>query len=91
MSGERNGQQIKSGNERILGIVTALSFFLVIGYVSYNSGLLSIVTPNPSIPDFYDIGIQMINDYWLILEVTGLVLAASVIGALTMAKIEREN
>jgi len=42
-------------------------------------------------PDFYDIGIQMINDYWLILEVTGLVLAASVIGALTMAKIEREN
>ena len=41
--------------------------------------------------DFYDIGIQMINDYWLILEVTGLVLAVSVIGALTMAKIERKN
>ena len=41
--------------------------------------------------DFYDIGIHMINDYWLILEVTGLVLAASDIGALTMAKIEREN
>jgi len=82
---------IKSGNERIVGIVTALTFFLVIGYVSYNSGLSNIITPNSSIPDFYDIGIQMINDYWLILEVTGLVLAVSVIGALTMAKIERKN
>ena len=82
---------IKSGNERIVGIVTALSFFLVVGYISYNSGLSGINITNSSIPDFYDIGIQMINDYWLILEVTGLVLAVSVIGALTMAKLERNN
>ena len=82
---------IKSGNERIVGIVTALSFFLVVGYISYNSGLSGINITNSSIPDFYDIGIQMINDYWLILEVTGLALAVSVIGALTMAKLERNN
>ena len=82
---------IKSGNERIVGIVTALSFFLVVGYISYNSGLSGINITNSSIPDFYDIGIQMMNDYWLILQVTGLALAVSVIGALTMAKLERNN
>ena len=82
---------IKSGNERIVGIVTALSFFLVVGYISYNSGLSTINITNSSIPDFYDIGIQMMNDYWLILQVTGLALAVSVIGALTMAKLESTN
>ena len=79
---------VTSGNERILGIIAAVLLFSTMTYFSLSSSLTS-QYPNPAaISDFYEIGSQLINDYWLILQLTGLALAVSIVGALTMAKFE---
>ena len=79
---------VTGGNEKILGIIAAVLLFSTITYFSLSSSLTS-QYPNPTaISNFYEIGSQLINDYWLILQLTGLALAVSIIGALTMAKFE---
>jgi NADH:ubiquinone oxidoreductase subunit 6 (subunit J) len=35
------------------------------------------------------IGVELISEYWVALEVLALLLAASLIGALTLAKIDK--
>lgn len=80
---------VKGGNERIFGFVAAILLFSTMAYFSLSTGLAE-QYPNPSsIANFYEIGSQLINDYWLILQLTGLVLAVSIVGALTMAKFEK--
>ena len=45
--------------------------------------------PTPSVLfNFAEIGSQLVNEYSIILQLTGIALAVSVIGALTMAKFE---
>ena len=57
-------------------------------YFSLSTGLGNQYPDQSSIASFYDIGAQIVNEYWLILQLTGLALAVSIIGALTMAKFE---
>ena len=79
---------VQAGNERILGIVGGLLLFITMAYFSLSTGLGNQYPDQSSIASFYDIGAQIVNEYWLILQLTGLALAVSIIGALTMAKFE---
>ncbi len=70
----------------LLGLTLALSFGLLLlnstaGFVTVGGGVTSL----------FDIGAQMVSDYWVALEVLALLLAASLIGALTLAKVNREE
>tara|TARA_B100000029_G_scaffold30383_4_gene29141 strand:+ start:6018 stop:6509 length:492 start_codon:yes stop_codon:yes gene_type:complete len=79
---------IKGGNERTLGIIAAVLLFSTMGYFSLSTSLTS-QYPDPSaLFNFTEIGSQLINEYSIILQLTGLALAVSIVGALTMAKFE---
>ena len=79
---------IKGCNERILGIIAAVLLFSIMTYFSFSTSLTNQYS-NPSVIfNFSEIGSQLINDYWIILQLTGLALAVSIVGALTMAKFE---
>ncbi|MFQ6011123.1 MAG: NADH-quinone oxidoreductase subunit J [Nitrososphaerales archaeon] len=76
------------GKERIIGIISSVSLVAFVGFVVFGSGLTEIFPSTATPPSFFEIGRQLLTDYWLSLQVLGLVLALAVIGALTMAKIE---
>ena len=79
---------IKGGNERILGIIAAVLLFSIMTYFSFSTSLTDQYS-NPSVIfNFSEIGSQLINDYWIILQLTGLALAVSIVGALSMTKFE---
>lgn len=76
---------------RAAGILSGLTLAFAFGLLLLQSNLGSIYASDRE-SSFMDIGIQMISEYWLVLEVLALLLSASLIGALTLAKLEkREN
>ena len=76
---------------RAAGILSGLTLAFAFGLLLFQSNLASIYASERN-SSFMDIGIQMISEYWLVLEVLALLLSASLIGALTLAKLEkREN
>ena len=77
-----------TGKERIIGVIAAVSLVAVVGFVAFSSGLTEIFPSTATPPSFFEIGRQLLTDYWLSLQILGLVLGLAVIGALTMAKLE---
>ena len=79
---------IQSGTERTLGIIAAVLLFSTMAYFSLSTSLTT-QYPTPTVLfNFSEIGSQLVNEYSIILQLTGVALAVSVIGALTMAKFE---
>lgn len=68
--------------------VVALVFSLV---SSFFAAGLSTASEQASAPSFLDIGRLLTGQYAPVLEVLALVLAASVLGALTLAKVDRPS
>jgi NADH:ubiquinone oxidoreductase subunit 6 (subunit J) len=58
-----------------------------LGAVILSSGIKSIQTDEPPV-DFRDIGADFLTYYWPALVLMGFILAAAVIGALTLARRE---
>lgn len=75
---------------RAAGILSGLTLAFAFGLLMLQSNLASIYA-NERNSSFMDIGIQMISEYWLVLEVLALLLSVSLIGALTLAKIEKKE
>ncbi len=73
-----------------VGIITGLTLALAFGLLLVNSTLGSVVVSSKSV-SFMQIGVELISEYWVALEVLALLLAASLIGALTLAKKEKED
>ncbi len=72
------------------GIIGGLAIALAFGLLLLQSTLGSVIATGESV-SFFQIGIQMITEYWAALEVLALLLAAALIGALTLARIERKE
>ena len=70
-----------------VGIITGLILALAFGLLLVNSNLGSVMVSSESV-SFMQIGVELISEYWVALEVLALLLAASLIGALTLAKID---
>ncbi|HJL71830.1 MAG TPA: NADH-quinone oxidoreductase subunit J [Candidatus Poseidoniia archaeon] len=74
----------------VVGIITGLILASTFGLLLINSTLGSVVVSSGSV-SFMLIGVELISEYWVALEVLALLLAVSLIGALTLAKIEEED
>ena len=74
----------------IIGILGGLAVGLTFGLLLLQSTLGS-VTAGVEVASFLEIGIQIMSEYWAALEILALLLAASLIGALTLAKIDKEE
>jgi NADH:ubiquinone oxidoreductase subunit 6 (subunit J) len=73
-----------------VGIITGLTLAFAFGLLLVTSTLGSVVVSTESV-SFMQIGVQLVSKYWVVLEVLALLLAASLIGALTLAKKEKGN
>jgi NADH-quinone oxidoreductase subunit J len=73
-----------------VGIITGLTLAFAFGLLLVTSTLGSIVVSTESV-SFMQIGVQLVSKYWVVREVLALLLAASLIGALTLAKKEKGN
>lgn len=82
---------LPAGGEVFGGLLIAIAMVAVVGYLALNSGISSTLPPSYAPPSYTQIGVQVLTEYWFALEILGLVLAAAVIGALTMAKIDRNE
>ena len=72
---------------RLSAVVTVVA--LVVSLVSsFVSAGLSTTSEQAAAPDFVDIGKLLTGQYAPVLEILALVLAASVLGALTLAKVD---
>jgi NADH:ubiquinone oxidoreductase subunit 6 (subunit J) len=72
---------------RVAGVVTVVA--LVVSLVSsFIAAGLSTASEQATAPDFVDIGKLLTGTYAPALEILALVLAASVLGALTLAKVD---
>ena len=79
---------ISSGYGRPLGLLVSLLLIVGVSYLTMNSGIATMLPGSNPVPSYVDIGIKMLSEYWLALQILGLVLASAVIGALTLAKLE---
>jgi|TARA_B100001971_G_C18206328_1_gene547842 NADH-quinone oxidoreductase subunit J len=86
----RRDKWIKDGNirTRLLGLVTAVILSLGLIFVGMISNLNNWFA-NDIILSFIDIGNDMILNYSLVLNILAVVLGVSIIGALTMAKLDK--
>ena len=86
----RRDKWIKDGNirTRLLGLVTAVILSLGLIFVGMISNLNNWFA-NDVILSFIDIGNDMILNYSLVLNILAVVLGVSIIGALTMAKLDK--
>jgi len=86
----RRDKWIKDGNirTRLFGLVTAVILSLGLIFVGMISNLNNWF-PNDIILSFVDIGNDMIINYSLVLNILAVVLGVSIIGALTMAKLDK--
>ena len=73
---------------RLFGLVTAVILSLGLIFVGMISNLNNWF-PNDIILSFIDIGNDMILNYSLVLNILAVVLGVSIIGALTMAKLDK--
>lgn len=82
---------VRGGTERVTGAATAILLAGGIAFIGIISGLAAWM-PNPDVSlSFVDIGDQLMIQYWPALQVLAVVLGATVIGGLTMAKLEKED
>lgn len=79
---------VPSGYGRIAGLLVSVPLVAGGSYLAMNSGIATMLPSSNSVPSYVEIGITVLSDYWLALQVLGLVLASAVIGALTLAKLE---
>jgi len=79
---------VPSGYGRVAGLLVSILLIAGVGYLAMNSGIATMLPSSNSVPSYVDIGIKLLSDYWLPLQILGLVLASAVIGALTLAKLE---
>ena len=86
----RRDKWIKDGNirTRLLGLVTAVILSIGLIFVGMISNLNNWFA-NDTILSFIDIGNDMILNYSLVLNILAVVLGVSIIGALTMAKLDK--
>jgi len=86
----RRDKWIKDGNirTRLLGLVTAIILSIGLIFVGMISNLNNWFA-NDTILSFIDIGNDMILNYSLVLNILAVVLGVSIIGALTMAKLDK--
>tara|TARA_B100001245_G_C22805995_1_gene388316 strand:+ start:24 stop:530 length:507 start_codon:yes stop_codon:yes gene_type:complete len=86
----RRDKWIKDGTirTRLLGLVTAVILSLGLIFVGMISNLNNWFA-NDVILSFIDIGNDMILNYSLVLNILAVVLGVSIIGALTMAKLDK--
>jgi NADH-quinone oxidoreductase subunit J len=72
----------------ILGVATGLVITIGLGYVFLSSSASTVFAPTSANISLLSIGQSLTSVYALPLIVLGLVLAGSVVGALTLAKVE---
>ena len=79
----------KEGVHRVVGVLVAILLALGFGYFVYATTITH-VTPSVEQAPFTLIGVQILSEYWLALIALALVLASAVIGAVVLAKLERD-
>jgi NADH-quinone oxidoreductase subunit J len=72
--------------QTIVGVVGGLSILMGVGFIALQTSLPEILPTSLSNADFTGIGMELTGRFSVALQLLGLLLAASVIGALTMAK-----
>ncbi|MEE9585482.1 MAG: NADH-quinone oxidoreductase subunit J [Nitrososphaerales archaeon] len=78
------------GGLQMVGILGGLAVAFAFGLLLLQSTLGSVVASGEAV-SFFEIGVQMVSEYWVTLLVLALLLAASLIGALTLARIDKEE
>jgi NADH:ubiquinone oxidoreductase subunit 6 (subunit J) len=76
---------------RLVGILTAVVLAISLGLAFAASDLLKSSVEQSTIPDFTGIGRYIAVQYAPALELLGLVLAAAILGAMMLAKVERKD
>lgn len=74
----------------ISGVVGGVAVALGIGFTVVQAGLAGWMGKEDASVPYVAIGDQLMSTYWPVLIVLALVLSASIIGALTLAKVETE-
>jgi len=82
--------QTKEGVSKAAAVLGALILALALGYVAFQSGLSEWWARDEVGVTFQQMGGQIMTEFWPALEVLALVLTVSVLGALTLAKIDKE-
>lgn len=80
-------QKVEDTRRRWAGIGLMIIAMSSLGAIIVSSGVTAITTDSPAI-DFREIGADFLITYWPALIMMGLVLAGSVIGAMTLARRE---
>jgi NADH-quinone oxidoreductase subunit J len=75
---------------QLAGILTGGAIAVVL-ILAFSAARLWNATPSPNPPDFLGIGQLISTEFAPALQVLALVLAASVLGAITLAKVDREE
>ncbi|MBI2184012.1 MAG: NADH-quinone oxidoreductase subunit J [Thaumarchaeota archaeon] len=74
----------------IPGVAGALAIVLGFGFLAYQSGFINSTGKENVVSSISVIGDQILSAYWPVLLVLALVLTASIVGALTLSKVEKE-
>lgn len=82
-------KKVEDPRRRLAGIGLMLVFMVAVGAVILDSGIRSATTDEPPV-DFREIGEDFVTYYWPALILMSLILAASVTGALVLARREEE-
>ncbi len=87
---EEKWLKAESGMLQRIGVIGGLAVGVAFGLLMLNTTLGSVIASGEA-ASYAQIGIVMINDYGAALEVLALLLAASLIGALMLARVDREE
>jgi len=79
--------KVSEDKGRLIGILGGLAVASIIITLFLSSSMAFLFPPKETL-SFQEIGLQLLKDYWLALEVLALLLASAVLGALTLAKRE---
>ncbi len=78
-------KKIEDKRRKFAGIGLMLLIMVSLGAIFIDSGIKTITTDEPPV-DFRDIGVDFVTYYWPALIVMGFILAATVTGALVLAR-----
>lgn len=87
---EEKWLKVESGMLQRIGVIGGLAIGVAFGLLMLNTTLGSVIASG-EVASYAQIGIVMINDYGAALEVLALLLAASLIGALMLARVDGEE
>jgi NADH:ubiquinone oxidoreductase subunit 6 (subunit J) len=87
---EEKWLKVESGVLQTIGIIGGLAVGFTFGLFMLNTTLGSVFATGEA-ASYVKIGVVMINEYGAALEVLALLLAASLIGALMLARIDKEE